>query len=193
MPGYTGHIKGLISENLFAQSYGNSTSKAIGKKHPIGHNVIPKERFRSQNTNQYRSKNFRRFADKPFMEPRKDYDDYTRFINDTYVEEKTDMLNNTCNFEEKRNSFVTKNYNPLMTLRTYSELEARPMTMLNRKGAITTKNSRVSMNPVERRMGSTFTDFDVRPKILESKISQRDDFFNLSDGFKKIFAADKKD
>lgn len=193
MPGYTGHIKGLISENLFAQSYGNSTSKAIGKKHPIGHNVVPKERFRSQNTNQYRSKNFRRFADKPFMEPRKDYDDYTRFINDTYVEEKTDMLNNTCNFEEKRNSFVTKNYNPLMTLRTYSELEARPMTMLNRKGATTTKNSRVSMNPVERRMGSTFTDFDVRPKILESKISQRDDFFNLSDGFKKIFAADKKD
>jgi len=193
VPGYTGHIKGLISENLFAQSYGNSTSKAIGKKHPIGHNVIPKERFRSQNTNQYRSKNFRRFADKPFMEPRKDYDDYTRFINDTYVEEKTDMLNNTCNFEEKRNSFVTKNYNPLMTLRTYSELEARPMTMLNRKGATTTKNSRVSMNPVERRMGSTFTDFDVRPKILESKISQRDDFFNLSDGFKKIFAADKKD
>jgi len=193
VPGYTGHIKGLISENLFAQSYGNSTSKAIGKKHPIGHNVVPKERFRSQNTNQYRSKNFRRFADKPFMEPRKDYDDYTRFINDTYVEEKTDMLNNTCNFEEKRNSFVTKNYNPLMTLRTYSELEARPMTMLNRKGATTTKNSRVSMNPVERRMGSTFTDFDVRPKILESKISQRDDFFNLSDGFKKIFAADKKD
>lgn len=166
--------------------------KQLVKKHPIGHNIIPKERFRSQNTNQYRSKNFRRFADKPFMEPRKDYDDYTRFINDTYVEEKTDMLNNTCNFEEKRNSFVTKNYNPLMTLRTYSELEARPMTML-RKGAITTKNSRVSMNPVERRMGSTFTDFDVRPKILESKISQRDDFFNLSDGFKKIFAADKKD
>jgi hypothetical protein len=127
------------------------------------------------------------------MEPRKDYDDYTRFINDTYVEEKTDMLNNTCNFEERRNSFAVKNYNPLMTLRTYSELESRPVTMLNRKGAVTTKNSRVSMNPTERRMGSTFTDFDVRPKILESKISQRDDFFNLSDGFKKIFAKDRKD
>jgi hypothetical protein len=57
------------------------------------------------------------------MEPRRDYDDYTRFINDTYVEEKTDMLNNTCNFEERRKSFAVKNYNPLMTLRTYSELE----------------------------------------------------------------------
>jgi hypothetical protein len=132
-------------------------------------------------------------ADKPFMEPRKDYDDYTRFINDTYVEEKTDMLNNTCNFEERRKSFAVKNYNPLMTLRTYSDLEQRPVTMLTRKGATTTKHSKVTMNPTERRMGSTFTDFDVRPKILESKISQRDDFFNLSDGFKKIFAADKRD
>ena len=32
-------------------------------------------------------------ADKPFMEPRKDYDDYSRFINDTYVEEIHEMLN----------------------------------------------------------------------------------------------------
>mgnify|MGYP001491938684 CR=1 FL=1 len=65
--------------------------------------------------------------------------------------------------------------------------------MLYGKKAVTTKHSAISMNPTERRMGSTFTDFDVRPKILESKISQRDDFFNLSDGFKKIFAADRKD
>jgi hypothetical protein len=47
VPGYTGHIKGLISENLFASSYGNTTAKAIGKKHPIGYDVEPKERFLS--------------------------------------------------------------------------------------------------------------------------------------------------
>jgi len=34
-------------------------------------------------------------------------------------------------------------------------------------------------------------DFNVKPRILESKISQKQDFFNMSDGFKKIFAADK--
>lgn len=33
----------------------------------------------------------------------------------------------------------------------------------------------------------------VKPKILESKVGQRDEFFNLSSGFKKIFADDKKD
>jgi hypothetical protein len=42
-------------------------------------------------------------------------------------------------------------------------------------------------------MGSSFVDFDVKPKILESKISQSKDFFNLSDGFKRIFAADRND
>ena len=49
VPGYTGHIKGLISENLFASSYAYTTAKAIGKKHPIGHDIEPKERFLSQN------------------------------------------------------------------------------------------------------------------------------------------------
>ena len=67
VPGYTGHVKGLISENLFSESFGNSTSKAIGKLHPIGHNIPPKDRFKSQNTSQYRSKNFRRFGKLPII------------------------------------------------------------------------------------------------------------------------------
>lgn len=45
VPGYTGHIKGLISENLFSKSYGNSTAQAIGKKHPVGHELVPRQRF----------------------------------------------------------------------------------------------------------------------------------------------------
>jgi hypothetical protein len=47
VPGYTGHVKGLISENLFSNSYANSTAKAIGKKHAIGHELSAKERFLS--------------------------------------------------------------------------------------------------------------------------------------------------
>jgi len=35
--------------------------------------------------------------------------------------------------------------------------------------------------------------FDVKPKILESKVSTKTDFFNLSDGFKNVFAQDKYD
>lgn len=31
-------------------------------------------------------------ADKPMMQPRKDYEDYSRFINDTFHDEKINML-----------------------------------------------------------------------------------------------------
>lgn len=54
-------------------------------------------------------------------------------------------------------------------------------------------NSTVLATNAEKKMGNTFTDFEVKPKILESKISTREDFFNLSDGFKRVFAKDKSD
>ena len=34
---------------------------------------------------------------------------------------------------------------------------------------------------------------DIKPKLLESKVSDVPDFYRLSDGFKRIFANDKKD
>ena len=102
VPGYTGHIKGLVSENLFAGSYANCTSQAIGKKHAIGYDLDAKNRFNSLYTSKYKSKNFRRFgklffsnhiADNKHMQPRKDYDDYLRFVNDTYAGEMVDFMN----------------------------------------------------------------------------------------------------
>ena len=33
----------------------------------------------------------------------------------------------------------------------------------------------------------------VKPRILESKVSEHPEFYNLSDGFKRIFGDDKKD
>ena len=55
-------------------------------------------------------------ADKPFMEPRKDYEDYSRFINDTYADEKIQMLSQTVESESKKGAF-SKYYNPTITLR----------------------------------------------------------------------------
>ena len=34
---------------------------------------------------------------------------------------------------------------------------------------------------------------EVKPRVLESRISQNSEFFNLSDGFKNIFSNDRKD
>lgn len=131
-------------------------------------------------------------ADKPFMQPRKDYDDYTKFINDTYTEEKINMLNKTVSIDASRSNL--KGATPGATLRQYNEFPEKPSS--DRFGFSKKHFRSLSLKPqteTEKKMGSTFTDFNVKPKILESKISQRDDFFNLSDGFKKIFSKDTKD
>ena len=42
-------------------------------------------------------------------------------------------------------------------------------------------------------MSGSLTTTAVKPRILESRVSEKPDFYNLSDGFKRIFADDKKD
>ena len=94
IPGYTGHIKGIISENVFGSSLSKTSARALERKHAIGSRLQPKERFRSEYNLQFRNKNFRRFgklfvfanyysvAD-PSMQPRKDYEDYLRFVKES--------------------------------------------------------------------------------------------------------------
>lgn len=51
-----------------------------------------------------------------------------------------------------------------------------------------------ALSETEKYLGSTLTNFDVKPKLLETKLRSNSDFFNISDGFKKVFAAsDRKD
>lgn len=56
------------------------------------------------------------------MQPRKDYDDYTKFINDTFASEKEVMINSTMDNLTRTGGFhsVKNSYNPMYTLRTYS-------------------------------------------------------------------------
>jgi len=37
------------------------------------------------------------------------------------------------------------------------------------------------------------TTLNIKPKIIESKIADSIDFYNLSNGFKRVFADDQKD
>lgn len=37
------------------------------------------------------------------------------------------------------------------------------------------------------------TDKFIKPRVLESKVSDHEKFFNLTDSFKKVFTSDKKD
>lgn len=62
VPGYLGHVPGIKSENIFSKSYAKCSATAIGKRHPIGHDVPPEVRYLSQNKQEFNPKNFRRFG-----------------------------------------------------------------------------------------------------------------------------------
>jgi hypothetical protein len=65
------------------------------------------------------------------MQPRRDYDDYTKFINDTYSEEKENMLSKTLSTFTKTGYNSASRTNPVHHLRTYSERPAGFMSKRN--------------------------------------------------------------
>ena len=50
IPGYQGCVRGLISENLFHEPFGDTSARAIARDHPVGHDIPPKAKFISQNS-----------------------------------------------------------------------------------------------------------------------------------------------
>ena len=113
-------------------------------------------------------------VDCPDLQPRqrRDYDDYTKFINDTFHEEKEDMLYKTVTTLSRAGKFASKmdKYDsPLNTLRQYGDRGRNHFnysTMSRHRPSAT-----INASPTEQKMGATFVDFNVKPKILESKVS----------------------
>ena len=103
-----------------------------------------------------------------------------------YVSEKESLVSGTVDHLNKTGGFESAKANPLDTMKTFTE---KDLSLLNRHH----RNKSVAGNEIEARLGSSIADFNVKPKLLESKISTRQDFAMLSDGFKKIFSQDKKD
>lgn len=70
IPGYKGHVPGIYSENLYAKTFGNTTSKIMSKEHTIGNNIPTEERFTTTTQAEFSHKNFRRLAhdDAPLMQ-----------------------------------------------------------------------------------------------------------------------------
>jgi len=63
------------------------------------------------------------------MQPRKDYDDYTKFINDTYAAEKDGMINGTIDVYNRTGGFNTaRKFNPMDTFKTTTHKPSLSMT-----------------------------------------------------------------
>jgi hypothetical protein len=80
IPGYKGHIPGIHSENVFAKTYGQTTSKIIAREHIVGNNIPLEERFKTTTQEEFSRKNHRRLAEdeEPLM--KKDKEEFEEYF-----------------------------------------------------------------------------------------------------------------
>ena len=126
------------------------------------------------------------------MAPKKDYEDYTKFINDSYQDDKVTMLEKTVK-EWPKTSNVRSRQHLLSPLKAQTTHEVMVTAGSDRKRNDKPFRTNSFMSDAERKLGSTFTNFNVRPAILETRISSANDFMKLSDGFKQALMQDKHD
>lgn len=62
VPGYTGHIRGMVNRDSISKSYAKVTATLFSKKHPIIVDTTPKGCFSSTQRDEYRLSNNRRFG-----------------------------------------------------------------------------------------------------------------------------------
>jgi len=90
IPGYTGFISGINSENLYGKSYARNSAKSFKGKIPRGFDHHPSKRYLSNQRSAYKETNFRRVAERPDFASRRDYLEYMVTINrDLGEKEKT--------------------------------------------------------------------------------------------------------
>lgn len=65
VPGYTGHIRGMVNRDAMPKSYAKVTAALYSKKHPIVVDNTPKGRFGSTQRDEYKLSNNRRFGKYP--------------------------------------------------------------------------------------------------------------------------------
>ena len=85
VPGYTGFISGVKSENLFSKSYADNTAKSFKAKITRGADFVPDKRFMSMNQKKYNDKHFRRVQQSPENTSKRDYLEYMMTINQEHA------------------------------------------------------------------------------------------------------------
>lgn len=80
IPGYKGHVPGIHSENLYAKTFGNTTSAIMCKEHTVGNTISNEERYTTTTRGEFSHKNFRRLTNDDEPLGKKDKDDFEEYF-----------------------------------------------------------------------------------------------------------------
>lgn len=160
------------------KSYAKVTAELFSRKHPMGDDTDPKTRFTATQRAQFKPNNFRRWIQEPTLEHQRDYDDYSKYVNDNNHDKKSTLLSKTMRevpaeslTPGRQTAFTPGMLTPSSLGNGFSRYQ-----QAQRRMTIDTSKATV-----------------VKPKILESKVSTQDNFFQLSEGYQRVFSNDARD
>lgn len=160
IPGYKGHVHGVKTENLYGKAFARTTASAINKStraYSSSQRMSPRDTFTSSNRKEFSPNNFRRYLERPDMQNEKDYADYAKNLNEELVDKHTIPKFNDTIANKTGQNFFN-----------------------NRKKM---RSTRFSMTQHDFHPDEA----DIKPRLLESKVVNQKQFFNLSNGFQKVF------
>ena len=171
VPGYTGFISGVKSENLFSKSYADNTAKSFKEKITRGSDFSPEKRFMSMNQKKYNDKHFRRVQLSPDNSSKRDYLEYMMTINQEHASkgsQSNSFLQRSGSNDRFTGAYMDSTGATLSPKKYSRDLNGSPMLSYTSK-------------------------VQIKPKVLERKLDGNNDFEKLPENFKKLFTEDMKD
>lgn len=172
IPGYTGFISGVKSENVYATNYSNQTAKSFKNRITRGGNLNDTNRFQSTSRKAFNEKRNVRILQNPEGHNNKrDYLEYMMTVNNdqTSSPQRKQFLRTTGAFSKFDKDYSDMTGTTMSPKRFKRDLNGSPLAY--QSDAV-----------------------QVKPSVLESKVMRSNDFHELPDNFKKIFTSpDKKD
>lgn len=74
------------------KSFAKVTADLFARQHPMGTDTDPATRFTATQRAAFQPENFRRWVNEPEMRPKKDYEDFTKYVNDNNYEKKLRVI-----------------------------------------------------------------------------------------------------
>lgn len=128
-----------------------------------GQRVSAREQFTTLSKKEFSPVNFRRYLERPDIMKDKDYEDYSKNLNEEMYETKTKIIQKT-----------NPNMAGTICSKTGTNFFSSRKTARQARFSMTQE----SFNPEQA---------ELKPKLLESKVVNQKSFFNLSNGFQKVF------
>ena len=178
IPGYSGFLPGINSENLFGKSFTKCSAMSINKKIEKGFDMSVERRYQSQNNKSFNPRNFRRIVENPKLSNKKDYHEYTMNLNLSALNMRGKDFEST--FTSSRitggngsNSYKSPRSNSVMYY------DPRESSLSPPKSFRPASNLYGFQNEVQ-----------IKPVLLEKKLFEKEQFHQLSEGFKRLFVDD---